>query len=202
MDGTVAADLPTVNKRELAKALGCSAPTLDNLIDRYADFPIESKGSNGRSYAFDPEKVKAFLVRKKEEELAAGRARMELLDQVQLPLLAQIGGGSGTESPALTPGQQLQTIKAARELDKLGVERGQLVETARLRPALERAFGKVAEVLDSLPNQLARRHNLPPSVISAVRETIAQERRRLHEQLARELGQTTTAEERDLAAAE
>ena len=41
------ADAPaavTVNKEEHTRALGCALPTLDKLIDRYPDSPIERRG--------------------------------------------------------------------------------------------------------------------------------------------------------------
>jgi len=173
--------MPSVNKRELAKLIKCSLPTLDRLIERYPDFPIEDRGSNGRDYSFDTEAVTAFIAKTREDEAAAASERRALLDEVEIPLLAQLSG------PTDSPDARLKTIRAARELDKLGVERGQLVATAELRQALDRLFDGLATSLDNLPSLLARRHNLPPSAVDAVRQTIKEERKRMVSQILRSL---------------
>ena len=92
-----------VNKKELARALGCALPTLDKLIDRYPDFPIERRGHEGVGYEFDPVKVDAFLTDQREAEAAAAADRMDLLSGMTNFLAAENGTRARTLFPVKIP---------------------------------------------------------------------------------------------------
>ena len=66
-----------VNKRELARTIKLSVPTIDSLLARYPDFPVIRRGNTGTAWAFDPEAVLSFLEMKKSEEAAARKAQIE-----------------------------------------------------------------------------------------------------------------------------
>ncbi len=156
-----------VNKKELAKLLGYqSTNAVDRLLERYPDFPIVERGSNGRDYVFDVENVKAWRAAQLEAERRAAAEREDLLGQSSLP------GMSDAAEKGLSGSQQLNFIKAKREEHKLGLETGLLVSTAELRFELDRAFTRLAQRLDALPENLARRFRLSPEIVHAIREDL------------------------------
>lgn len=64
-----------LNKRELAHRLGISVPTLDQLLLRNPDFPVLTRGGNGRQWQFDGDAVAAFTEAKR---LAAEAEREQI----------------------------------------------------------------------------------------------------------------------------
>ena len=86
--------MPLVNKREMARLIECSVPTLDALIAKHADFPVHRRGSNGVAWEFDPDAVVPFLsaVREAEErELVATDAGQRVLGAEVAPEAAGDG---------------------------------------------------------------------------------------------------------------
>lgn len=64
-----------VNKRELAHRLGISAPTLDQLLLRNPEFPVLTRGGNGKQWQFDAEAAEAFMASKRQAAEEAREAR-------------------------------------------------------------------------------------------------------------------------------
>src|SRR5690242_3110714 len=90
-----------VNKRELARrVLDCSLPTLNELIERYPDFPVERRGSNGVEWLFDADRVVDFLRAKREAEARASEERNALFAQFRLPIDEVAPEGADELSPA------------------------------------------------------------------------------------------------------
>lgn len=161
-----------VNKRELAKLLRCSIPTLDKLIDDNADFPVEHRGSNGVEWQFDADTVCQFIQAKRTAEAQQYKERSELFGQISLPIEdAPAGGG------ALTPTQRMNLARARMAERKLAMESGLLVSTAEMRQVLMISIAKFGRFLDTLPAQLGRRHGLPEEVVRAARQYIDEQRR-------------------------
>lgn len=164
----------TVNKKELAKKLRVSLPTLDRLIDEYQDFPISAGGSTGRPYEFDLAAVDEFLGSKRDAEEAAIAERLSLFDGLDLTSV-QRGDAAG-----MTPGQQLSAVRVQRELRKMRQEDGFLVDVSELRMALSGPISDLVSMLDGLPDRMGRRFNLPVDVTEAMRSEIDEERRKIH----------------------
>lgn len=165
-----------VNKRELARqVLHCSLPTLNDLLERYPDFPIERKGSNGVEWQFDPAKAVAFLKGVEEAERRASDERAELFKQFSLP----VDEIAGDEARGLSPTQRYQLAKARGAETELARKSGFLLETAETRQALQTALGRLGKSLDALPGQIGRSHNLPDEVVRAIRNRIDEFRQTL-----------------------
>jgi phage terminase Nu1 subunit (DNA packaging protein) len=162
-----------VNKRELARVLKCSLPTVDNIIDRYPGFPIERRGSHGVEWEFDVDLVTAFLKRQRDAEAQQTVARDELLQQFTLPIDDTAPEGSTVLSPA----QRKAQAEALRIERKLAMESGLLVPTSEIRQQLADPIAQLGRFLDTLPVQLGRRFNLPEEVVRAARDLIDDGRR-------------------------
>ena len=171
-----------VNKRELAKLLGVSLPTMSALIDRYPDFPVEQRGGPGVEWKFRADVAKAFIADKKAEAEASSAARNELLAQFALPLLDTEEEADGP-SPTLSAQDRLAQARALLAEDKLAKERGFLVAKSDMRARLTPVWATLGAFLQSLPADLAERHNLPGAVVRDMRARIAQQQRELHARL-------------------
>lgn len=163
-----------VNKKELAKVMGVSLPTLDRLIDRYDDFPIKQKGGNGQDYSFNAKKVKAFLKKQRaiEEKNLADRADLLLDLNIVLP-------GHEEGGPGITPNQELALVRAERERRKLKQEAGFLVDTASIRQQMTPVFVGLGQFMTNMPGRLGKRFNLPVEVVDAMGDEMADELRRV-----------------------
>ncbi len=170
MDGM--SDAP-VNKRELARrVLNCSLPTLDDMLERWPDFPILRRGSNGVEWEFDAHKVVAFIRGKREESEREKERSAEFFQQFSLPI-DDIAG----DAKEMTPAQRVQLAQARIKERELAIESGLLVNTAELRQDLTALFARLGKFLDQLPARVARDHNLPDEVIRAMRSNIDEQRR-------------------------
>lgn len=163
-----------VNKRELARQiLECSLPTLDALIERFPDFPIERGGTHGVEYAFDAAAVTEFLQGKRDEDKRAAAQRKELFSQFSLPIDAI----AGEEAAVLSPSQRAALAKARLVEHRLAVESGLLLHATDVRQVLRTAVSALGRFVDTLPGQLGRRHNLPDEVVRALRDQMDEARR-------------------------
>lgn len=180
-----------VNKRELAKILECSLPTLDNLIDRYSDFPVLQRGSNGIEFQFGAAAVIEFLRAKTEEEAHAADERRSLFEQFKLPI-DEVAGGEGAD---LAPAQRAQMALARSREHELALKVGMVLPRSDHRQACDLLVRGVGQFLDQLPTQLARFHNLPEAVVRSMRSMIDEQRRAFVAQFTDEL--RAEAERRD-----
>jgi len=166
-----------VNKRELAVCLGVSLPTVSAWIDRYPDFPIVERGTNGREWRFDVEAVRGFMRRREEEEERAETARAEQIRQVSLP----------TTDPGDIAGNDVLTldqIRAIRATDELRRSRGFLVSVPELRQAMTAAIARWSAAELSVLQQAGRDLALPEPVVRALQDRFADARRQFVRSLA------------------
>lgn len=166
-----------ISKKELARKLDCSLTTLDRIIDRYPDFPIEERGSNGIAYKFDLPKVDHFLSAKHLDEANAAAERFDLLAGLELESV------NTNETGPLSPSQQLAAIKLQREMQKLRHEEGFLIDVSTLRQTMTPIISEVVQFLDGMPDRLGRRFNLPIEVTEAMRADLEGQRCDLHSKL-------------------
>jgi hypothetical protein len=111
-----------VNKRELARrVLGCSLPTVNDLIDGHADFPIVTRGAPGVEWQFDAAAVTEFLAAQSRAEadqacaVEPSGAEAEGLISAGLPPRRQRAGRGGQRSsPSPRPTARLRPTAAVR----------------------------------------------------------------------------------------
>jgi phage terminase Nu1 subunit (DNA packaging protein) len=169
-----------LTKRELHLKLGVSRPTLDAWIDRYPDFPIVERGTNGTPYRFDPVAVIAFLKAKQEEQAKRNAERDEQLAQLVLPL----------DRPNNEPGkiisaeERLKEAKANAAEIALGKELGTLVQVGPLEEKLLHTFGELNRHLTAFIRQLAREQNWPEPILLDAERRLAEMQRACRSGLA------------------
>ena len=148
----------TGNKAELALRLGISLPTLTGWMQRYPEFPIASRGSNGRSYAFDFAAVFEFLRSRQEEQSQAKAERDEALAQLRLPFdLPNVEPPPKTASPK----EELDAWRL-RKFQREEMEKaGKLIPTDIVLPAITGVLARLNRDAHSFLRQLARENNWP-----------------------------------------
>lgn len=168
----VASSAAVVNKAELAGILRTSLPTLDKMLRRHGEaFPVHRRGSNGRSYEFDPAAVVAFLAELEEARVAAGHAKDELMQQYTLPDIVP------PTEPSLTPRDRLQLAKLRQLEREEQLQSGFLVERSAVRASLFTAFTSLRRDMGAAIRQELRRANIPEAVIRSVEGRIAKAQR-------------------------
>lgn len=126
-----------LNKRELAKALDISEPTVDSLLDQ--GMPVVSRGSNGVAYEFDLEAVKAWRsARDDASRVEAERRQNELF-------------GDGVR---LAPDGNLRDIRDRIEVETratiLSAQRRELIPRKEVADDYEAVFGLFRQHLVAL----------------------------------------------------
>jgi phage terminase Nu1 subunit (DNA packaging protein) len=179
-----------VNQRELAKILGCTAPTVREMIARYPDLPIDTVGAVGREYLFDAAAVTEFLATKRDEEAAASAERQELFDQFRLPLPDDGANGVG----AISPSQRVAIAKAIALERRNAIETGQLILASEMRQTLTVAIAALAQHLNGLPQQIGRQFNLNEAVVRGIQLAINDGRRTFVRTLRKDLDITDRGE--------
>ena len=185
-DGPAGAPALRLNKRELARVLSVSLPTVGAWIERYPDFPVLQSGTNGREYQFDPVAVRAFIAARQAEEERVDAERAAAIDQLGLALEDQADGAPA----ALTARERLDHVRALQAEDKLRVERGFLVSVPAPRQAMNAAIARMNRTLTAALRQGGRDFNLPDAVVRGLLERIAEAQRQLIRELGDEAGLT------------
>lgn len=161
-----------VNKRELAALLSVSLPTIAAWIERYPEFPVLDRGTNGKEWAFDPIAVSDFIAAIQAAEAAAEAERKARIQQLGLPF-TDPGDGASADGQAYT----LDDIKRIQAMDKLRQERGFLVDVSETRQALTAAVARWNRAQRAVVNQLARDFALPDAVARAMTDRFAEAQR-------------------------
>lgn len=165
-----------VNKRELARLLKISPPTLDARLDAEPEFPISQKGGPGVPWEFNTADVLEYERAKIEAERAETRRRAEALAKIQPGMFTP--GEEGPENPDYTPQQRLQAARAATAERKLARDARLLVHTGEVKQALEDLFASLGRKMDQLPQDLTRKFNLPSEVARHIKSDLDDWRRK------------------------
>lgn len=152
----------TANKRELARVLKVTTVTLGNWLERWPDFPVQERGTNGRDYVFDVPTVIDFLRARKEAEALAAAEKDDALAQLALPLLEVEQPGVPASVLSLKEQKEALALSALRRRE--AVELGKLVGVDEVSETLMAAFSTYSRMLRSAVREVAREQNLPPSV--------------------------------------
>ncbi|MFI5020757.1 MAG: hypothetical protein ACHQRJ_03750 [Alphaproteobacteria bacterium] len=143
-----AARVILLNRRELARALRVSEPTIDAWIARGC--PVAARGLNGVAYRFDAEKVLAWRTAERRQDAAESGERREFISQLQL----RLEGGEG-EGEKMSPKDQKVLWEAVAARMKAAQMRGEFCLATDVEAEREETFKELAAALQSLPEQLA-----------------------------------------------
>lgn len=161
-----------VNKRELAAILGRSVPTVSAWIERYPDFPVLDRGTNGKEWRFDPAAVAAFVTDLDAAEARATAERQTRIQQLGLPFTDPGDGVQPTNA-----GYTLDDIKLIQATDKLRMERGFLVDVSETRVTFTAAIARWNRAQRAVIHQAGRDFNLSEAVTRGLFDRFAQAQR-------------------------
>lgn len=152
----------TGNKAELAAKLGVSLPTLSGWILRYPDFPVLSRGSNGRSYVFDFPVVFGYLRDRQQEQARSKAERDEALAQLKLPF--DVPGADAPPAVKQMSAKEEIEVWRLRKLQREEAEAaGRLIPIAETQAALAAVLGRLNRDVHAFIRQVAREQSWPDS---------------------------------------
>lgn len=141
----------TVNKAQLAEALGVSEVTVSNWLRR--GLPAEEAGTNGRSYQFRLAVAYAWKCAREAEDRARSAEAEAAAQQLRLAL---VGDEGPPELQGLSVREQTQVLELKRVRNLTALEQGELMRRAEVIAGFEEAFAAIRDALDALPDRLAR----------------------------------------------
>ena len=141
---TAAVEPLFVNKRELALALGCSEPTIDNWMAKRG-LPAVDKGSNGVAYRFDLAACRAW---KADQDAAEQRAAEQLN--------GELFGDGQQLAPAGNARDVIQRLEAERLAQNLSAQRRELIPRREVEDDFRAVFGSFRQALLGLEASLVR----------------------------------------------
>ncbi len=169
----------TLNKAEMAKRLKVSLPTLTNWLDRWPDFPIVDRGTNGKSWRFDPHAVFDFLAERQEEEQRKSAGRDEQLERLQLQFDELFEPEDQPRSLGTVPAKEQIDIWRLRELKRKEAERcGKLVVAEQLQDMFSSAFATLSRDTSMFLRRLAREQDWPEAVLRKAEADLADMQRK------------------------
>lgn len=162
--------------RELALQLDVSRQTLSVWLDRWRDFPIVSRGTNGQKYAFDAAAVFDFLRAKKAEQAAASTARDEALAQLAFPF--DLDGEDGAApAPGVSIKDQIEAVRLRRLQREEAMASGVLVHAADVADTLAACFAQLNRALHAAVRRIGQNHNLPDAVTRSMDAEVTEAQR-------------------------
>jgi phage terminase Nu1 subunit (DNA packaging protein) len=168
----VATAQEVVGKKQLCEKLKWSRMRLDRRLEGDPAFPVETRGTQAGGWAFDVDKVLAYLGASVDDPEApeAPPAPVRVAHQAEE-----------------TARSRLNAAQAQLTEDKLRERRGELVEVEPLRLGLSETVTKVSTALNQLPDILVRRLHLPESAAEVIRQEVDGIRRTLVVELRKHL---------------
>lgn len=184
-----------INKRQLAKLIGVSLPTVSALIERYSDqgFPVARRGTNGVEWQFDGAAVVEFLRDRQAEEAATRSARDELLAQLVLPLEPPPAGATAT---VISVKDQLDALKLREALRKEAETAGRLVDAAEVEARFGAVFSAMNREFHAFIRRLGTAHQWPDEVLRKIDTDLNEMQHRLVREAA---GEDQAEDDRQLA---
>lgn len=176
--------MPIVNLAEMARLLNVSLPTMREYLRRWPGLPVIQRGDQGQQWQLDADAVIAFLAERKAEEERAEEARRAAVAQLSLP--EELLKPEVTRNGAALDADDYKTMRAA---DQLAKDRGFLVQTVEMRRALNIIWLPLNQALQSLPDLIAKKINLPSPVTRWLRGLIHGWQKDLHARLIELLGE-------------
>lgn len=170
----------SLNKKEMAKRIGVSLPTLTSWIERWDDFPIVERGTNGARYRFNPRDVLLFISEKQSEERAKTAERDERLTSIQLEMAELF------PEEERVPEESHNDIKKQLDAWKLrGLKRkeaelsGRLLIASEVRDNLMDVFARLGSETRSFWKRACVRNGIPAAIVDRLLDDYADVQRTL-----------------------
>ncbi|GAB6854188.1 terminase small subunit [Asaia astilbis] len=168
-----------LNKAEMAKRLKVSLPTMTNWLDRWPDFPVIERGTNGKSWRFDPHAVFDFLAERREEEQSKISGRDEQLERLQLQFDDLFQPKEQPRSLGGVSAKEQIDIWRLRELKRKEAERcGKLVVADQMQDMFSSAFATLSRESGVFLRRLAREQDWPEAVLRKAEADLASMQRK------------------------
>ena len=175
-----------MNKRELARLLHTTVVSVGNWIEKWPDFPVLERGTNGKEWRFDAPGVAEFLRAKQKEGRLARAERDEALSQLVLPLTL-LGDTEQLRSAAGSVKEQREALQY-RILQRQEAERlGRLVAVDDVRDALVTCFATMNRVLSTSVRAIGQDHALPHGVLHSLQARVAGAQRNAVREISKKL---------------
>lgn len=153
-------DEPVLNRGQIAACFDVSENTIDKWIRK--GMPVESKGSNGKSYEFYLSDCKDWrnseIERERETQAAA-----DLF--VQQQRAKYLGVKVEDERAGLTASQMREMAQAELLHMQASQKRGTMVHVDEMVDLVDAIFGEVRNALDGFPDWLEREYGLSPEQV-------------------------------------
>ncbi|MEC8194725.1 MAG: terminase small subunit [Pseudomonadota bacterium] len=153
-------DEPVLNRGQIALCFDVSENTIDKWIRK--GMPVESKGTNGKSYQFYLSDCKAWRNAEIESERQS-QAAADLFVQQERAKYLNVGAGS--ERAGMTPAQMREMAQAELLHMQAAQKRGALVHVEEMVDLMDAVFGEVRSALDGLPDWMEREFGLSPEQV-------------------------------------
>ncbi|MBV1835642.1 terminase small subunit [Acetobacter estunensis] len=189
-----------LNKRELSRRLKVSLPTLTAWMERWPEFPVAQRGTNGSSYRFDVEAVFAFLSERREEEAQQKAGRDEQLMALQL----SFGDLFPAPDPVSDNRRRLSTkeeidLWKLRDLKRKEAERsGQLVIAAEVEQLFQAALARLNRDATSFIRRLGQQERWSDAQMRSIEARFADMQRQSVRDALALLDEEPDADERQL----
>ncbi|NHN83653.1 DNA packaging protein [Acetobacter musti] len=191
---------PMLNKRELARRLKVSLPTLTAWMERWPEFPVAQRGTNGSSYRFDVEAVFAFLSERRDEEAQQKAGRDEQLMALQLSFadLFPAPAPLADSGRRMSPKEEIDLWKL-RDLKRKEAERsGLLVVAEQVEQMFGAAFARLSRDSMSFIRRLGQQERWSDAQLRAVETRFADMQRQSVRDALALLDTDADADERQL----
>lgn len=157
---------------EAAQLADVSTVTVKKWIDEDPEFPLGQRGRNGRHYEIPAIEFVAWFVRREQSLAESEAARRERVQQMRLELFGD--PVAELTDKGMSARDVQAEIEAQRRAMQLAAERGDLVRAAKMREALEDAFGEFRNQAMQLADRLGRELDLDHAGRTRTRELCRQ----------------------------
>ena len=170
----------SLNKKEMAKRIGVSLPTLTSWIERWDDFPIIERGTNGARYRFNAHDVLLYISEKQAEERAKTAERDERLTSIQLEMAELFPEEErGSEESHSDIKKELDAWKLRGLKRKEAELSGRLLIASEVRDSLMDVLSRLGSETRSFWKRSCIRNGIPAAVVDRLLEDYADVQRAL-----------------------
>lgn len=134
-----------------------SEPTIKRMIDADPEFPVLSRGTNGRAWEFDLQAAWQYIRSCQEREEAKARAHREAVAQLGFDLLGQGALVEDVEVLTLSPQEQNAALNAEYLRTKMAEKRRTLVPVSEIAAGLSEDLVFISDFGRAFSGRCAKR---------------------------------------------